>query len=267
MRLNEIKGNDRIIERLMSAIQCGRISHAYIMEGDACVDKLLIADCFAKAILCETNVGCDTCMTCNKINHGNHEDIVYVETDGSSVKDEAIEELQARLKKKPYAAERSVAIIKDADTMTPRAQNRLLKTLEEPTPGTVILLLSENVENLAKTILSRCVVYHWSPFQTPEYGDLIAEAQVLVEMLMSREPFYKAKARIMMLADCKENAYKLLDAMEITYGNMFSGKNRHENEYEIAGIKTAIVAIEEARRDLRRGMNLGYTLKSMILSM
>ena len=55
--------------------------------------------------------------------------------------------LQERLSKKPYYGDRNIAIIKDADTMTAKAQNRLLKTLEEPHPGTVIILLSKNILN------------------------------------------------------------------------------------------------------------------------
>ena len=55
--------------------------------------------------------------------------------------------------------DRNIAVIKDADTLTVRAQNRLLKTLEEPFEGTVIMLLSENRENLLDTIKSRCIMY------------------------------------------------------------------------------------------------------------
>ena len=79
----------------------------------------------------------------------NHEDIFYVRKDGNSIKDENMSALQERLKNKPLG-ERNIAIVEDADTMTLRAQNRILKTLEEPPSGTVIILLSENTE-------SRCV--------------------------------------------------------------------------------------------------------------
>ena len=75
-----------------------------------------------------------------------------------SVKDEQISKLQAELQKKPLG-ERNLAVIKDADTMTKRAQNRILKTLEEPYEGTVIFLLSENRENIIDTVKSRCVIY------------------------------------------------------------------------------------------------------------
>ena len=203
MTWDDITGNDRIIKRITSAATRGRVPHACVIEGDARVDKSLIAACFAKALLCETRpgVGCGSCAICRKIDRGGHEDVVIAEADGNSVKDEAIEALQEKLKKKPFAGERSVAVIRDADTMTRRAQNRLLKTLEEPHPGTAILLLSENVENLEKTILSRCVVYRFAPFFTPEYGDFMEDAEALAEMLLTKAPFYKAKAKMMALAD------------------------------------------------------------------
>ena len=72
--------------------------------------------------------------------------------------DEQISKVQSDIKKKPME-ERHMVVIQDADTMTLRAQNRLLKTLEEPFEGTVMILLSENRENLLETIKSRCVLY------------------------------------------------------------------------------------------------------------
>ena len=71
-------------------------------------------------------------------NHGNYEDFHFVESDGMSVKDEQICKVQSDIRKKPME-ERHMAVIKDADTMTLRAQNRLLKTLEEPFEGTVMI--------------------------------------------------------------------------------------------------------------------------------
>jgi DNA polymerase-3 subunit delta' len=170
--------------------------------------------------------------------------------------------LQDRLKKKPFAGERNIAIIQDADTMTIRAQNRLLKTLEEPFPGTIIILLANNSESLTKTILSRCVIMRWNPLLTEDFGGLLEEAEILVKMILSGEPFYLNKQRLLKLSENRDDAYKLLDCMQNIYG-----KYIREHSYGKAAVNTAIRAIEEARQDLARGMNAGYTLKSMILKM
>ena len=260
MTLCDIKNNDSLIERMTGFIRCGNIAHAYIFEGGAGTDKNAIADSFAKAVLCKA-AGCESCIVCKKINNGNHEDIIYVEKDGLSVRDEAIFELQNKLKKKPYAGERNIAIIRDADTMTARAQNRLLKTLEEPFSGTVIILLSDNTENLAKTILSRCVVFRFNPWDSGEGGQP-ANARIPAGMLLERKPFYLTKEKVMELAEDRDQAHRLLDSMEIIYGGYLKDRS-----YSKGAVKAAIINIEKARQNLMLGMNVSYTLKNMILSM
>ena len=122
MILKDIENNEKIIERLEYITKEEQLSHAYIFEGNRQCDKKLVADCFIKAVLCENSkgTGCSECAACKKIEHGNHEDVMYVEKSGNSIKDEAIEELQSRLKNKPVSGFRNIAVIQDADTMTIR---------------------------------------------------------------------------------------------------------------------------------------------------
>lgn len=273
MILKDIKGNDKIIARLSEAARRGNISHAYIFEGDSCVDKLQIANCFIKAILCESHrgEGCDSCRTCQRIEHGNNEDIFYAEAEGASLKDEVISEMQNRLRRKPYESDRNIAVIKDADSMTVRAQNRLLKTLEEPEAGTVIILLSENTENLIPTILSRCITFRFNPFGTPGYAAMSGSADEIIEMILEQRPFYSLKAKLSDVTGDKdasvtrEKAYQLLDAMEIVYGDLAVGKHRSSRLYRKTDIYRAVEAIEQARRDLQLGVNTAYALKNMVI--
>ena len=150
--------NSRLAERLERLVREGRISHAYIFEGPSDIDKEAFARGFIKGVLCPKGLGenCGMCSICSKIDHGNHEDITYFQKDGMSVKDAAIMTLQEKIKVRP-TGDRNVFVISDCDTMTPKAQNSLLKTLEEPPGDALIILLSENMENLTPTILSRCV--------------------------------------------------------------------------------------------------------------
>ena len=267
MILENIENNKNLVQRLSSSIIHQNISHAYIFEGDGCVDKRLVADCFIKAILCEEAVGfgCDMCATCRKIDHGNHEDVIYVEADENSVKDAFIEELQARLKKKPYVGTRNIAVIQDADSMTDRAQNRLLKTLEEPPVGTVIILLSENTENLKQTILSRCVVYRVNPFGTEGYLEMMQEAQKVADMFLDSQPFYAVKGELEEIIGDKDQTYKFLDALEHVYRDLIVVPSNKSKLYRKDTIFEAVSSIEAARRDLQRGMSAGYALKNLIL--
>ena len=143
----------------------GTLHHAFIIEGPYSADKKNYAVELAQAILCRQmpGVGCGECVICRKLKDGNHLDFVFIEPyakKGSktrSVKDEQIEQLQERLMRKPFEGDRVIAVIDGADTVTARAFNRFLKTLEEPPEGTVIFLLSENAAKLPQTIRSRCV--------------------------------------------------------------------------------------------------------------
>ncbi len=284
MSLKNIKGNENIAARMMRSIQNQSVSHAYLLEGDRTVDKLGLAESFVKAILCKEGTGdcCDCCPSCRKISHGNHEDVIYLCADGSSIKDEAIEELQSRIKKKPYVGDRNIVILQDADTMTPRAQNRLLKTLEEPAPGTVMLLLSENMENLAQTILSRCVIYKLNVFEAPQYKNVMEGAIIIADMLLNGRPFYEISGKLPEYTSNKEAAYEFLDALETWYrdlivngydpqGRVVYRKDRTEEIrsrsrlYTGNAISKAVKALEEARNDLNRNLNINYTLKNMIL--
>ena len=139
---------EKLINRISLSIRENAVSHAYIIEGDALTDKMGFAIDFLKAVSCNElpGTGCDECLTCRKIEHRNYEDLYIVEAEfnasktAKSIRDDAIEELQDNLARKAVE-ERCFAIIESADSMTHRAQNRLLKTLEEPNPGTVIILL------------------------------------------------------------------------------------------------------------------------------
>ncbi len=277
MLLKDIKGNEKLTERLSAVIKQGNISHAYIFEGDSRVDKRLIANCFIKAILCadRPGEGCDRCRNCLRIEHGNHDEIFYVEKDENSTKNEAILEMLSQLQKKPYEGERNFAVIEDADSMTRSAQNSLLKTLEEPPRGTVLILLSENSQKLLPTVRSRCVSYRFNPFGTPEYVLLTEKAEELAELLRQKRPFYEIRSLVAEItcdtdkekdkALVREKALNLLDALELVYSDLIKSEAKGSRLYRKADIYRAIDAIEEARQEVRSFIKPSYALNNMVL--
>lgn len=268
MTFKDIKGNDKLVERLKETINGKGVTHAYIFEGDTQTDKLMFAKSFVKAILCETNKGsgCQVCGSCLKIEHENHEDVFYAQvTEKGNTKDEAISQLQVSLSKKPCAGDRNIAIIKDADSMTLKAQNRLLKTLEEPHPGTVIILLSNNIQNLTQTILSRCVIFRINGQDLTGEAQGIETEKEIVEMLLERAPFYKIKDKISSICKDKEESMRLLDGMERVYRDLLILNQENSRLYKRSDINKIVGYIEEARRDLQLGVNTAYSLKNMLL--
>ena len=267
MSLNNWTADRKLTERIRGSVLAGNVFHAYIIEGDTCVDKMAFAKDMVKAILCRENpgTGCDDCIDCRKIEHDNYEDFYFVESDGLSVKDEAVFQLQEKLKMKPSGGNRNIAVIKDADTMTARAQNRLLKTLEEPTEGTVILLLSENRDNLLETIRSRCVAYRLNSLDTDLNQLQMEGAAAIIDALMEGENFFRMKQLLNQYMKSREDAFQILDGMERIYRDFLVGKDLRGRLLKRENIFMHITLIEEARRDLVMKVNHNYAMKNLMI--
>ena len=239
------------------------ISHAYIFEGPLNVDKLSFARAFVKGVLCSDGRGnnCGKCTICDKIDHDNHEDILYVSREGLSIKDAAVEAVQERLNIKPLGS-RNVVIVSDCDTMTARAQNRLLKTLEEPPGDSLIILLSENMENLVQTILSRCVKYRLEA-ETEAVED--AKAETIVRMALEGRPFYELLDETTSYLKDKDKTAKLLDSMEQVYRKFITDNNKDIALYRFEDLYENIKSIEDARKQMKQGMAAGNVLKKLLL--
>ncbi len=259
MTFDDYIENEKLISRLKDSIRSGRVGHAYIFEAGGNVDKLAFARCFVKAILCQSG-GCNSCAVCRRVEEDGHEDVHLLKPDGASIKDEQLQPLQEQLRRKPFG-ERNIAIICSADKMTVRVQNRLLKTLEEPAPGTVIILLAENVENLLPTIRSRCMTYRLEDANDAD-GKAEKLAQKLETMLYEQEDFHLLKAEAEKLAKDIEMTGRVLDAMEKLYaGYLLSGDMRYSSQK----VHDAVAAIEEARGKILKNMNAGYAIKAMLI--
>ena len=176
MRFSEFIGNQDAADRLKKQIISGKSFHAYIFDGAEGIGKKRLAYTFAQALMCKNSVEgepCEACAACKKVASGNHGDIHYITSDGSSIKDEQVEGLQEILFSKPFDGDRTVLIIDKADTMTVRAQNRLLKTLEEPVAGVTLILLTEKISELLPTITSRSIVIRLKPAEKDQIKEFL----------------------------------------------------------------------------------------------
>lgn len=259
--------NEKLIRRLNCVIRDERVSHAYILEGPFCADKKSFAESFIKGILCYKDLGenCGECGICDKIDHSNHEDVIYVSAETGSIKDADIISMQDRLKTKPFG-ERNIVIIENADTMTLRAQNRLLKTLEEPPGNSIIILLSENMENLAQTILSRCVKYRINYFGSDSYDFMMEKARTIAELSLNRKPFYRTKNEIEDIFRDDERIAAFLDSLQVVYRDMLLTENNKISLYKDEDIIKNIYAVESARKSIKKGVSAAYAMKKLLLT-
>lgn len=166
-KFQDIIGQEQIKEHLQNALSTGKVSHAYIINGERFSGKEYIAKIFAMALQCERDgiEPCQECHSCRQALSDNQPDIIRVthEKPGSIGVDDIRAQINGDIAIKPYSNPRKIYIVNEAEKMTVQAQNALLKTLEEPPAYAVILLLTTNVNAFLPTILSRCVVLNMKP--------------------------------------------------------------------------------------------------------
>jgi DNA polymerase-3 subunit delta' len=164
-----VQGHDWAVNFLKSSLLNHRNRHAYLITGTKQIGKMQLARAFAMALNCtnedEAQRPCGECRSCRLIQSGNHPDILYTSRDERSgqLKIDALRDLMKLIALKPYDSRYRIAILEGFDHAAPRAQDALLKTLEEPPPHAVLILLAEGNENIMPTIASRCQVIPLRP--------------------------------------------------------------------------------------------------------
>jgi DNA polymerase-3 subunit delta' len=183
MRWDSIVGQERAVRQLRAALDRDHVHHAYLLAGPSGTGKELIARTFAQAANCEAPADrpCEKCDHCRGIERGNFPDVQFVmpqseliargllskaDLEGAASKEIRVDEVRALAKRLSLAAlrgRRKIAIVTPADAMNERAQNTLLKTLEEPPAATTFLLISAQPDALLPTIRSRCARVQLGP--------------------------------------------------------------------------------------------------------
>ncbi len=167
MPFRDIYGQDRQIEMLQRAMRTDRVPHAYLFHGMQGVGKKTTARGLAQALNCrEDNADfCGRCPSCSKAVRGTHPDVVCIEPDGIFIKIEQIRDLQNQIQFRPFEGRKRVFILEDADRMNDAAANALLKTLEEPNPSNILILITSRIHALPQTIVSRCQKVRFQPLR------------------------------------------------------------------------------------------------------
>jgi DNA polymerase-3 subunit delta' len=156
-------GHREVVDKLATFLEAGRLPHAVLFSGPEGVGKFLAARWLAAGFLCPDG-GCGTCTTCSRILKELHPDlhVVKAEAGRGMITIGQIRDLTALVGTKPFEGSGKAAIIDDADRMNEESQNAFLKTLEEPPPRTVIVLVSSACDRLLPTIRSRCQRFGFS---------------------------------------------------------------------------------------------------------
>jgi DNA polymerase-3 subunit delta' len=167
VRFADVIGHERAVARLRAAAG-ERTPHALLVLGPAGVGKRALADAFTARLLCAAPDGddaCGVCAHCTRLASGSHPDLHVVARDDErrDIRIEQVRELVRWLALQPLMAARKVAIVDGAHELNEHGQNALLKTLEEPPGGSVLILLAASASLVLPTVRSRCRLVRLDP--------------------------------------------------------------------------------------------------------
>ena len=176
--INQAQINASVMQRFSRLIANHRLAHAYLLVGPQDSGKTQTALSLAQLVNCESEAQqpCGECTACCKIASGNHPDVHVIGNDEmDSIKIEDIRFLLSRVHLMAYEGKTKVFIIRNIELMTQDAANALLKTLEEPTPNTLMILTTSVPESNLDTIKSRCHIVKFFPSSVDRLEKLLMD--------------------------------------------------------------------------------------------
>src|SRR6185503_11770250 len=167
MTLREIIGHRRLTALIARAIDRESLPPTLLFVGPSGVGKWAVARATAQVVNCLEPLkstgdlaidACGKCRSCDRIARGVHVDVFAVEPDDkASIKIDVIRDVLSHTGFRPFEGRKRVVLIREADALEPASQNSLLKSLEEPPPGTMFILTTAVPGALLPTVRSRCM--------------------------------------------------------------------------------------------------------------
>ena len=190
MQWTDLLGHQQQREWFQTAIASGRLATSFLFVGPEGIGKRTFARLLTKSLLCRNTEDkllsfCGACEDCAQVDASTHPDLIEIfkPADKAFIPIELlIGERDKRMREglchdislKPYAGQRKVAILDDADYLNVEGANSLLKTLEEPPPDSLLILIGSNLQRQLPTIRSRCQSIIFRPLN-------LEQLQVLIE--------------------------------------------------------------------------------------
>lgn len=194
MSWSELIGHDEVADRFRRALAEGRLAHTFLFVGPEGIGKRSFALALAQGLLCERRAAelldpCGQCPSCVQTLAGTNPDLIVVGRPAGKSEipvgvlkgDDTYpveQSLLFNLGLRPFHGGRKVAILDDADFLNVAGANCLLKTLEEPPPASVLILISTSADKQLPTIRSRSQMIRFRPLSVEQVTKLLVERQI-----------------------------------------------------------------------------------------
>ena len=155
---NDYIEQENVYNIMLNEIKNGHVSHAYLIDENRYAKSFDIVLSFVKEILSLNLNDDERNNLCKRIDDGNYPEIKIIEPDGMLIKKQQILDLQKEFSMSAVEGSKRIYIIKDCEKMRPETANSMLKFLEEPESDIVAFLMTNNINNILPTIISRCQI-------------------------------------------------------------------------------------------------------------
>ena len=265
---NELVGQNHVSRALTSALDRGRLHHAYLVTGTRGVGKTTIARILAKCLNCETGVTstpCEVCATCKAVNEGRFIDLIEIDA-ASRTKVEDTRELLDNVPYAPTQGRFKVYLIDEVHMLSTHSFNALLKTLEEPPEHVKFLFATTDPQKLPITVISRCLQFTLRPLAVDEVTHHLTN-------ILNKEEIQSEQDAIWQIAESAQGS--LRDALSLTdqaiaYGQ---GEIHHQDVKEMLGlidrtiIYDLILAIHQNQRERVSQLLLQFRQQALDVSL
>src|SRR3989338_1419282 len=211
-RLNQMVGQEPIVQTLAHALTQNKIHHAYLFTGTHGVGKTTFARIFAKCLNCETGITatpCEKCTHCLEIDTGRFPDLFEIDA-ASRTKVEDTRELLDNIPYAPTQGRFKVYLIDEVHMLSGHSFNALLKTLEEPPAHVKFLLATTDPQKLPITVLSRCLQFHLKSLSTEQIS------KHLQHILTAEQISFEEQATLLIAKSAKGSIRDALSLLEQT---------------------------------------------------
>ncbi|MGI6316037.1 MAG: ATP-binding protein [Christensenellales bacterium] len=300
---NDILGQEPLIEQCKKWVASGTLPHAICLYAPAGGGKRTFTRILAAAFFCNNEQPpCGICVNCRRVERDIHPDLIWLrESRNIAMGITEANEIVSRLKVMPHLGSRRMIVLERAHTMTEQGQNKLLKTLEEPPDGTLLVLLSESLSAMLPTVLSRCALLRLAPLEQRQIRDRLeqegaepdaaAEAAAISGGWMGQAKqaaedsgyleMERAVREVLLSFPEPDGFLRAFQTMKPYRKNRLDDClaliSRHFEEaaagrqpisgWDQARILTAWNAIEDARQSLQMNCNPGITLDALMLKL
>jgi len=253
-----IIGHDKVVEQFRRALRRGRLGSSFLFAGPAGIGKRSFAVKFAQALLCEKHPEealdpCEHCPGCIQVIAGTHPDfqLVAKPDDKSFIPLELLigdkehrrrEGLCHHIALKPRAGGRKIAVVDDADYLNAEGANALLKTLEEPPPRSVLILIGASPARQLPTIRSRCQLIRFQPLDAESLAQLLPAQGIAADAAEALRLARYGEGSI-------QRAGELADAELWKFRNAFNQRLAVERLDSVSLARLTAKFVEEAGKD------------------